>query len=309
MSKPTLSHRPHSPPPQPMPSLVVTFYKFITLDNPGALQRPLLECCQAQGVKGTILLAHEGINSTLAGPELGVLAALAWLKQDARFEDLTYKSAWTKELPFERLKVKLKAEIVTLGLPEVDPSAQVGTYVAPEAWNDLIQDPEVVLLDTRNAYEVSIGTFQGAQDPHTHSFREFPAYTQQHLDPKVHKKIAMFCTGGIRCEKASSYMLAQGFEQVYHLQGGILSYLEKVPPQESLWQGECFVFDERIAVQHQLEPGTHDMCRGCGHPINQLDKAEVAYVPGISCPYCVEHLTPQKQQRLAEKERQRQLKI
>ena len=205
------------------------------------------------------------------------------------------------------MKVRLKQEIVTLGLPEVDPNQQVGTYVSPEDWNALICDPEVTVIDTRNDYEVDIGTFQKAQNPQTESFRHFPDYVRHHLDPSKHKKVALFCTGGIRCEKASSLLLAQGFEQVYHLKGGILKYLEEVPTEESLWEGECFVFDERVAVRHGLAEGTYEMCLSCGMPISDKDKASPKYESGISCPHCFDTLTEDKIIRLQEKRRQLEL--
>jgi UPF0176 protein len=211
---------------------------------------------------------------------------LAQLRSDPRLADLEHKEASADVQPFDRMKVRLKREIVTLGMPEVDPSQQVGTYVTPQEWNALISDPDVTVLDTRNHYEVSIGSFQGAQNPQTRSFRQFPEYVQTHLDPTQHKKVALFCTGGIRCEKATAFMLAQGFEEVYHLKGGILKYLEEVPAEDSLWNGECFVFDQRVAVQHGLEVGTYDMCTACGYPISELDKASPHYQVGVSCLHC-----------------------
>lgn len=265
---------------------VVTFYKFVSLPDFADLQPPLLEFCQQQQIRGTILLALEGINGTIAGTEQAIAAVLAYLKADPRLTDLEWKQSVADSFPFDRLKVRLKKEIVTLGLPEVDPNQQVGTYISPTDWNSLISDPEVTLVDTRNDYEVEIGTFRGAQNPQTDSFRQFPDYVKTHLDPQQHRKVALFCTGGIRCEKASSYMLAQGFQEVYHLKGGILKYLEEVPPEASLWQGECFVFDQRVAVKHGLEPGSYEMCRACGHPISVADQASPQYQPGISCPYC-----------------------
>jgi UPF0176 protein len=205
------------------------------------------------------------------------------------------------------MKVLLKKEIVTLGLSDIDPNDRVGTYVSPEEWNALICDPDITVIDTRNDYEVSIGTFRGAQNPRTASFRQFPDYVRKHLDPSKHKKIAMFCTGGIRCEKASSFMLAQGFQEVYHLKGGILKYLEEVPEQESLWQGECFVFDQRVAVREGVAVGTHDMCLSCGHPISEADKTSPDYQQGISCPYCFDSLTEEK--RAKQEARQRQIEL
>jgi UPF0176 protein len=269
-------------------------------------QQPLLDYCNERGVRGTILLAEEGINGTIAGEEEAIADVLAFLRSDPRLADLEHKESIADAPPFDRMKVRRKREIVTLGVPEVDPTEQVGTYVSPEDWNKLISDPDVVLIDTRNQYEVSIGTFKGAQDPQTRSFRQFPEYVQTHLDPNRHKKVAMFCTGGIRCEKASAFMLAQGFEEVYHLKGGILKYLEEVPAEESLWEGECFVFDQRVAVQHGLDLGTHDMCASCGHPISDADKTSPHYEAGVSCPHCVDNLTEEKRARQEMKRRQKQ---
>ncbi|MEA5466324.1 oxygen-dependent tRNA uridine(34) hydroxylase TrhO [Leptothoe sp. PORK10 BA2] len=290
-----------------MPWTVITFYKFVQLDDFAAMRQPLMELCQAQDIKGTILLALEGINATVAGTDAALAILLAQLKQDARLGDITHKTSQAETQPFERMKVKLKKEIVTLGRPGISPTQKVGTYVAPQDWNQVISDPDVLVIDTRNNYEVDIGTFQGAKNPETESFREFPDYAAQRLDPAKHRKVAMFCTGGIRCEKASSYLLEQGFEQVYHLQGGILKYLEEVPAEESLWQGECFVFDERVTVQHGLVPGRYVMCRGCGHPISEQDTQSSHYEPGITCPHCYDKLTEEQRARFAERVKQRQL--
>ncbi|MBD0335326.1 MAG: rhodanese-related sulfurtransferase [Cyanobacteria bacterium Co-bin13] len=283
---------------------VATFYKFAKLTDYQEMRQPLLQVCQAAGVKGTILLALEGINGTLAGLQSGIEAVLAELRADQRLADLEVKLSFADQPPFERLKVKLKQEIVTLGVA-ADPTEQVGTYVPPQDWNQVIRDPEVLVLDTRNDYEVQIGTFEGAVNPHTKAFRQFPEYVQTHLAPNQYKKVAMFCTGGIRCEKATAYLLSQGFEQVYHLQGGILKYLEAVPAAESLWQGECFVFDERVAVRHGLEPGSYDLCLACGHPVHRDDKASPHYREGVACPHCYSTLTPEKQARQEERQRQR----
>jgi UPF0176 protein len=290
-----------------MTQIVATFYKFVRLPDFAAKQAPLLAHCQAQGIKGTILLALEGINGTIAGSRIGIDSTLSFLRSDPRLADLEPKESHAEFPPFERMKVRLKGEIVTLGMPEVDPNDRIGTYVSPQEWNSLISDPDVLVIDTRNAYEVDIGTFKGAIDPQTHSFREFPEYVRARLDPSQHKKVALFCTGGIRCEKASSFLLQKGFQEVYHLKGGILKYLEAVPAEESLWEGECFVFDERIAVKHGLEIGSHDMCRSCGHPISDEDKASPAYEEGISCPYCIDSLTEEKRSRQQEKQRQIEL--
>jgi len=267
---------------------VVTFYKFVNLDRLSERQQILQELCQTHNIKGTILLASEGINATLAGLPDDLTVVLEHIKADPSFSDMPLKYSTANESPFQRAKVKLKQELIPLGMPKIDPSQRVGTYVSPEQWNELITDPDVVLLDTRNDYEVAIGTFQGAQNPQLKHFRQFPDYARQHLDPHQHKKVAMFCTGGIRCEKASALLLEQGFSEVYHLQGGILSYLEQVPQESSTWQGECFVFDERVSVKQGLQPGTYELCYACGHPISQEDKASEAYVPGESCPHCIQ---------------------
>lgn len=290
-----------------MTLIVAALYKFVRLPDFAEKQAPLLSFCQAQGIKGTILLAPEGINGTIAGSREAIDAVLSFLRSDSRLADLEYKESIAKSPPFERMKVRLKKEIVTIGLPNVDPNEKVGTYVSPEEWNALISNPEVTVIDTRNDYEVVIGTFKSAHNPQTTSFREFPEYVSQQLDPQKHKKVALFCTGGIRCEKASSFMLSQGFQEVYHLKGGILKYLEQVPEAESLWEGECFVFDERIAVRHGLEPGTHQMCPSCGHPISQADKTSPQYQEGISCPYCFDELTEEKKARQQEKQKQIEL--
>ena len=287
--------------------VVAALYKFVTLPDFAEKQEPLLSYCQSQGIKGTILLAAEGINGTIAGSRQGVDSVLAFLRSDPRLADLEHKESYTEIQPFERMKVRLKAEIVTMGLPEVDPNQQVGTYVSPQEWNDLICDPEVIVIDTRNDYEVNIGTFKKAQNPQTKSFREFPEYVSNNLDPNQYKKVALFCTGGIRCEKASAFMLSQGFTEVYHLKGGILKYLESVPAEESLWEGECFVFDERVAVRHGLELGSHELCFCCGYPISEQDKASPQYEEGISCPHCFDSLTPEKRLRQQEKWKQYRL--
>ncbi|MEH2128720.1 oxygen-dependent tRNA uridine(34) hydroxylase TrhO [Nostoc sp.] len=289
--------------------VVAALYKFVRLPDFAEKRDSLLSYCQAQGVKGTILLALEGINGTIAGSPQAIDSVLWFLRSDPRLADLESKESYTETPPFERMKVRLKQEIVTLGLPEIDPNEQVGIYVNPQEWNDLISNPEVTVIDTRNDYEVNIGTFQGAENPQTESFREFPDYVRHHLDPTKHKKVALFCTGGIRCEKASSFMLAQGFAEVYHLKGGILKYLQEVPAQESLWEGECFVFDERVAVSHGLEKGSYELCLCCGRAISEEDKASPKYEQGISCPYCFDSLTEEKRARQQEKWRHYQTQI
>ncbi|MGD1864649.1 MAG: rhodanese-related sulfurtransferase [Phormidesmis sp.] len=286
---------------------VATFYKFVALPDYTNLQTPLQAACQQQAIKGTILLAKEGINGTIAGTRNAIDAVFAHIKADPRLVDIDIKESPATEPPFAKLKVRLKKEIVTIGLPEVSPTQQVGTYVPPTEWNKVIADPEVTVIDTRNDYEVGMGTFQGARNPETDVFNEFPDYVKENLDPTKNKKVAMFCTGGIRCEKASSYMLSQGFEEVYHLKGGILKYLEEVPEEESLWEGECFVFDERVAIKHGLETGSYDMCYACGHPISAEDKNAPSYESEVSCPHCAGALTTEKQERLRERKRQRHL--
>ena len=286
---------------------VVALYKFATLDNFEKMRKPLFSLCVERRVTGTLLLAYEGINGTIAGTQSDVETVLNYLRQDKRLSDIDYKVSVSETNPFLRMKVKLKKEIVTLGIEGVDPNQKVGKYVQPKDWNQLISDPDVVLIDTRNDYEVDIGVFAGAINPDTESFRDFPSYVVTHLNPAKHKKVAMYCTGGIRCEKASAFMLQQGFAEVYHLQGGILKYLEEVPEQESLWQGECFVFDRRVAVNHQLEPGSYDMCYACRRPISDKDKASEHYQAGVSCPRCIEEYTDEDRARFSQRQKQVEL--
>ncbi|MBP6985820.1 MAG: rhodanese-related sulfurtransferase [Alphaproteobacteria bacterium] len=279
--------------------VVAALYKFVSLPDFKELQKPLLDLCQKNGIKGTLLLAQEGINGTVAGTRAGIDALNDFFQSDERFHNLEYKESWAEKMPFFRIRVRLKKEIVTLGQPEADPSKQVGTYVDPKDWNALISDPDVIVLDTRNTYEVDIGTFKNAVDPKTTNFREFPQFVEDNFNPEKQKKVAMFCTGGIRCEKASSYMLSKGFEEVYHLKGGILKYLEEVPQDSSLWQGDCFVFDQRVAVTHGLEQGSYDQCHGCRHPVSQEDMASEKYELGICCPHCYDTADARKRQRAA----------
>lgn len=285
-------------------TVVAALYQFAPLDDCAALRDALEAHCNAQGIKGTLLLAPEGINGTIAGSRAGIDAVLGWLRADPRLARLEHKESLHDAQPFYRMKVRIKKEIVTLGVPGIDPNLQVGRYVAPKDWNALIQDPDVVVVDTRNHYECQVGTFQGAIDPETTTFREFPDYVDQHLDPARHKKVAMFCTGGIRCEKATSLMLAKGFEEVFHLQGGILKYLEEVPASESLWEGDCFVFDERVTVGHGLVPGDYELCRGCRMPVSTEDRQSPDFQPGVCCPRCADQLTEEKAARCAERHRQ-----
>ena len=289
--------------------IVAALYKFAPLPDYAEMQGSLLDYCLAQGLNGTILLAAEGINGTVAGSRIGIDALISYLRSDARLANIEHKESCAGPMPFDRMKVRLKKEIVTLGVPGIDPNKKVGTYVPADQWNDLIADPEVILIDTRNGYECDIGTFQGALDPHTTSFRQFPDYVRNNLDPAKHKKIAMFCTGGIRCEKASSYMREQGFEEVYHLQGGILKYLETVPAEQSMWQGECFVFDQRISVGQGLQVGTHDQCFACRHPVSPEEKSSPQYQLGVSCPHCFDLLPEKTRARVAERQKQNELAL
>jgi len=287
--------------------VVAALYKFVPLRDYHELRERLLDVCLEAGTRGTLLLAHEGINGTIAGTRAAVDAVLAWLRSDPRLSDIAHKESSDDVMPFHRMKVKAKREIVTLGVPGIDPNRRVGTYVEPADWNALVEDPEVLLLDTRNDYECAIGTFRGAIDPGTVNFREFPAFVRRHLDPAKHRRVAMFCTGGIRCEKASAYLLEQGFEEVYHLRGGILSYLEQVPQNRSAWEGECFVFDNRVAVNHRLEKGRYDQCYGCRRPITAADKSSGKYEQGVCCPHCYDRLSTG--QKLRFRERQRQVEL
>lgn len=291
--------------------LTAAFYKFVELPDFADLKAPLLACCEVHHVKGIILLAHEGINSTIAGPAQGVKAVLDYLRQDPRLADLQHKEAWSAKSPFYRMKVRLKREIVTMGVTDLNPTQMAGTYVKPEDWNALMADPEVVVIDTRNDYEVGIGTFSGAIDPDIKSFAMLPDWvkTAPALHPASGKKpkVAMFCTGGIRCEKSTAYLRAQGFEEVYHLEGGILKYLETVPEADSLWQGQCFVFDERVSVGHGLVPGHHGLCRACRQPLDDADLASPLFEAGVSCPKC--HATTRETQKNSARERQRQWEL
>ncbi|RIY42126.1 rhodanese-related sulfurtransferase [Neopusillimonas maritima] len=291
--------------------LVAALYKFVRLDDFQALQAPIQQVCESHGVMGTLLLAKEGINGTIAGPAAGIRAVLDYLRSDARLAALTHKESWADTMPFYRLKVKLKREIVTMGVPDIDPETMAGQYVTPEKWNDLISDPEVVVVDVRNDYEVTIGSFQGAVNPKTESFTEFPEWVQaQSSDTgllRKKKKVAMFCTGGIRCEKSTAYLRSQGFDEVYHLEGGILKYLETVPPEKSLWKGECFVFDERVSVGHGLTPGEYELCRACRQPLAPEDKTSVYFELGVSCPHCHDQHTPEQIGRFRERQKQIEL--
>jgi UPF0176 protein len=284
--------------------LTAALYKFVALPDFAALQAPLQDCCEEHDVKGTLLLAEEGINGTIAGLPEDVRAVLEFLRRDPRLADLTHKESFAAKPPFYRLKVRLKREIVTMGVHGVDPTKMAGRYVKAEDWNALISDPNVVVVDTRNDYEVAIGTFKGALNPETKSFSELPAWVRQEKSLREKPKVAMFCTGGIRCEKSTAFLRSEGFDEVYHLEGGILKYLETVPEEESLWQGECFVFDERVSVGHGLQQGKFEFCRACRMPINAADKASEFFVLGISCPHCHDQKTAAQKSALAERQRQ-----
>ena len=295
--------------------LTAALYKFVELPDYAALQAPLLACCEAHGVKGTLLLAAEGLNGTIAGLEPGVRAVLAWLRSDARLAGLEHKEAWAEHIPFYRMKVRLKKEIVTMGVPDVHPALMAGQYVKPADWNELVSSPDVVLVDTRNDYEVAIGTFEGAINPATASFSELPGWVEREMleggklaavDGK-RPRVAMFCTGGIRCEKSTALMRSKGFDEVYHLEGGILKYLETMPQDQSRWQGECFVFDERVSVAHGLTPGQFTLCRSCRDPLSAADRTSPLYELGVSCAHC--HSKTSDEQKAGYRERQRQVEL
>ncbi len=274
---------------------VAALYRFVAIADLPALQAEVKAACLENDACGTLLLAPEGVNGTIAAPSAEKMAnviALLDARLGVKSGELKYSTA--EEKPFRRMKVRLKKEIITMKAPEADPTKQVGTYVTPENWNALIADPDVTLIDTRNTYETAVGIFKGAIDPQIETFTQFKDYVANNMDPAKHKKVAMFCTGGIRCEKASSYMLAHGFEEVYHLQGGILKYLETVNPQDSKWEGDCFVFDRRVAIGHGLEESPYDICFGCRFPLSDADMQSASYEEGVSCPHCIDALTPEK---------------
>jgi len=283
--------------------LIAALYRFVRLDDYVELRTPLLDFMLEHEVRGTLLLAREGINGTVAGREAAIDQLLDYLRRDPRLRDLDCTFSRDDEMPFYRSRVKLKKEIVTMGVEDLDPS-NAGSYVKPAEWNALISDPDVTLIDTRNDYESAIGSFDNALHANTTSFREFPEYVRRHLDSKKQRKIAMFCTGGIRCEKSTAYLKQQGFEEVYHLQGGILKYLEEVPAEESRWHGECFVFDNRVSVNQALEKGSYDQCHACRRPITETDKQSPQYRPGVSCPFCFAEKSDAERRRFAEREKQ-----
>lgn len=286
------------------PFIVAALYKFAPLSDLPGMQQEILRACTENNICGTLLLAAEGINGTIAGSRQGIDAVLSMLRACPPLRDLEYKESFAEAAPFYRMKVRIKQEIVTLGVPEVDPNETVGTYLDPEEWNELIADPDTLVIDTRNDYEVGIGTFKGAINPKTKTFREFPHYVHKHFDNQKHRKVAMFCTGGIRCEKASSYMKMQGFEEVYHLKGGILKYLETIPQEKSLWEGECFVFDQRVTVRHGLQLGAFELCPACRHPLGPEDKQHPKYAEGVCCSHCHDELSAEKKASAAERHKQ-----
>lgn len=286
--------------------LVAALYKFVEIDDLLSLQSNLYEICEKNNIMGTILIANEGINGTISGKTNEINQTISLLKSDKRFANIEIKYSSTDKQPFHRMKVRLKKEIVTIGLPEINPNKKVGTYVKPDDWNDLISDPDVVVIDTRNKYETKIGSFHNALDPETSSFREFPDWVKKFKSSKenANKKIAMFCTGGIRCEKASSLMKEEGFEDVYHLQGGILKYLETIDKENSLWNGECFVFDQRVCLTDELEVGSYKMCFACRMPITEEEMQNEKYIEGISCIYCYDKTTKEKKERFGSRQKQ-----
>jgi UPF0176 protein len=284
--------------------IVCAMYKFVALENFEAMRQPLLTAMESNGIKGTLLLASEGINGTVSGTREGIDGLLQYLNADERINPISCKESLHEEQPFYRTKVKLKKEIVTMGVEGIDPRKTVGTYVKPSDWNALISDPDVTVIDTRNGYEIEIGTFKHAIDPKTETFREFPEYVAKTLSPEKNKKVAMFCTGGIRCEKSTAYLKEQGFDEVYHLEGGILQYLEDVPKEESLWEGDCFVFDNRVAVNHDLEKSDYHQCYACRLPITDEDMKSEKYESGVSCPHCFGTHTEDQLSRFREREKQ-----
>ncbi len=287
--------------------IAAAFYKFVALPDYQALRDAVLERCREADVGGTILLAHEGINGTIAGRPEAVRAVLKWLRGDVRLADLVHKESPAATVPFHRMKVRLKREIVSLGVDSIDPVGEVGTYVAAQDWNALIEQPDIAVIDVRNDYEVAIGSFAGAIDPGTRHFRDFPGWLRNASELQGKRRLAMFCTGGIRCEKATALARKHGYDEVYHLQGGILKYLETVSENESRWRGECFVFDERVAVGHGLHAGTHGLCRSCRMPIGAADRASPLYVEGISCPRCHDQRSDEQRRGYAERQRQVEL--
>ncbi|MBO1358731.1 rhodanese-related sulfurtransferase [Acetobacter sacchari] len=295
----------------PLPVRVAALYRFTPFEDCEALKAPLAKLCCSQGVKGILLLAHEGVNGTIAGTDDGIESVLAFIRSLPGCAELDVKESRAATMPFLRMKVRIKREIVTMGVPDLDPRTDAGDYIEPAGWNALIRDPDTILIDTRNDYEVAVGTFEGAIDPNIQTFRDFPAWFQENraafMEEGRTPKIAMFCTGGIRCEKATAFVKSEGLEEVYHLKGGILKYLETVPEEESLWRGECFVFDQRVTVTHGLAPGSYDVCHACRAPISAADRESPLFQDGVSCPSCHDERSEAQRQRYAERERQTRL--
>ena len=289
--------------------LVATLYKFFKVNDLVALQDQLYAICNKNNVMGTILIANEGVNGTIYAKPREIEKTLISIQKDDRFSEIEIKYSSTNKQPFHKMRVRLKKEIVTIGLPEINPNKTVGTYVKPEEWNDIISDPDVILIDTRNKFEIKIGSFKNALDPRTTSFRDFPEWVKKFKQDKTNtnKKIAMYCTGGIRCEKASSLMKEEGFNEVYHLQGGILKYLEQVEKEKSLWEGECFVFDDRVCLTENLEVGSYKMCFACRMPITEDELNDDRYEEGISCLYCYDKTTKDKKERFESRQKQIEL--
>ena len=309
-----MTHTSSPPVPETPPDkgvIVAAFYKFIHLSDPVAVQRDLQKACESAGILGTILIAHEGINGTVCASREGICALMAHFADSPYFSDIQPKYSFAEEPAFYRMKVRLKREIVTMGQPDIDPENSVGTYVSPQDWNALISASDTLVIDTRNRYEVAIGTFENAVDPETASFRDFPAWIENYMadlpEEKRPKNIAMFCTGGIRCEKATSYLRARGYENVFHLEGGILKYLETMPAEDSAWRGECFVFDQRVSVKHGLAPGAYDQCHACRTPLTLADKQRASFEHGVSCLHCIDAHDDADRARF--RERQKQIRL
>jgi len=283
---------------------IASLYKFVNIDELETFRKELLAKCRKFGIKGTFIISSEGINGTVAGTGENIESILNYLNEDKKFRDIECKYSFDDKIPFYRMKVKIKEELIPIGVDGVDPLEKVGTYVSPSDWNKLIKDPDVLLIDVRNRYEIEVGNFRGALSPEIDNFRYFPEFVEKNLDPEKNRKVAMYCTGGIRCEKASSYMLLKGFKEVYHLKGGILKYLEDVPKKNSIWDGECFVFDNRASVDHDLQNGVYDLCHNCRFPVSPEDMESVNYEKGISCPRCYDSISPERRTSLEERNRQ-----
>ena len=289
---------------------VAAFYNFSSIIDHEILliKEELTHLATKQEIKGTILLANEGVNGTVCGTENAIVQFIETLEKLLKVSEINVKYSWTEKQAFRRFKARKKKEIVTIGIKQVNPSKSVGKYIKAGEWNEFLEDPSNVVIDTRNEYEIKIGNFKGALNPHTSSFREFPAWVQKHLKPLIEEnpslKIGMYCTGGIRCEKATSFLIEEGFSDVYHLEGGILKYLEDVSAEKSLWNGECFVFDQRVSLDHDLLPGSHRMCHACGLPISPEDLKKPTYIKGLQCEACFDKFTDSDRARFAERQRQ-----